>query len=70
MAVPAKRTVSMVTSIDEPPCPRVLQDPARAVRAGCRKVCHGIAARMVAGLVAAIHFSILVLEMFLWRTDR
>jgi putative membrane protein len=29
-----------------------------------------LAARIVVGLVAAIHFYILVLEMFLWRTDR
>jgi putative membrane protein len=29
-----------------------------------------IAAYMLAGLVAAIHLYILVLEMFLWRTDR
>jgi putative membrane protein len=28
------------------------------------------AARIVVGLVAALHFYILVLEMFLWRTDR
>jgi len=28
------------------------------------------AAQIVVGLVAAIHFYILVLEMFLWRTDR
>ncbi|MGW4940571.1 DUF1304 domain-containing protein [Actinoplanes sp. NPDC004185] len=28
------------------------------------------AARIVVGLVAAIHVYILVLEMFLWRTDR
>jgi putative membrane protein len=29
-----------------------------------------LAAQIVVGLVAAIHFYILVLEMFLWRTDR
>ena len=29
-----------------------------------------LAARIVVGLVAAIHFYILVLELFLWRTDR
>ncbi|AGZ38696.1 DUF1304 domain-containing protein [Actinoplanes friuliensis] len=29
-----------------------------------------LAAQIVVGLVALIHFYILVLEMFLWRTDR
>ncbi len=29
-----------------------------------------VAAQIVVGLVAALHFVILVLEMFLWRTDR
>jgi putative membrane protein len=29
-----------------------------------------LAAQILVGLVAAIHFYILVLEMFLWRTDR
>ncbi|MET1004716.1 MAG: DUF1304 domain-containing protein [Propionibacteriaceae bacterium] len=29
-----------------------------------------LAAQIVVGLVAVIHFYILVLEMFLWRTDR
>jgi len=29
-----------------------------------------LAAQIAVGLVAAIHFYILVLEMFLWRTDR
>jgi putative membrane protein len=29
-----------------------------------------LVAQIVVGLVAAIHFYILVLEMFLWRTDR
>jgi len=29
-----------------------------------------IAAQLVVGVVAAIHLYILVLEMFLWRTDR
>lgn len=29
-----------------------------------------LAAQIAVGLVAALHFYILVLEMFLWRTDR
>ncbi|WP_212991305.1 DUF1304 domain-containing protein [Actinoplanes auranticolor] len=43
---------------------------ARAPLAGGGRGSHAWAAGILVGLVAAIHFSILVLEMFLWRTDR
>jgi putative membrane protein len=46
------------------------QDPAAPRTPAAEGTTMEWAARILVGLVAAIHVYILVLEMFLWRTDR
>jgi putative membrane protein len=46
------------------------QDPAALRSPAAEGIAMEWAARILVGLVAAIHVYILVLEMFLWRTDR